>query len=231
MPIRDENDKIVYWAGINLDITNLKQAEKKLQTLLTEKEVLLQEIHHRVKNNLQIISSLVSLQSNNLTDESVREDFDDMCDRIRTMSLIHEKMYQTRDLAQLNFADYATDLLRSLWRSHSVLAENVRLNLVLTPVLLSIEVAVPCGLILNELASNALKHAFSENTDGELMVSLEHDPSTNTVCLQVATTAADCQRSWTGGKPARSACIWSRYWQGSWAVQWKWPTDLASISA
>ncbi|MGB3221705.1 MAG: histidine kinase dimerization/phosphoacceptor domain -containing protein, partial [Desulforhopalus sp.] len=186
VPIRDEDGQVVCWAGINLDIANLKQTEKKLQNLLREKEVLLQEVHHRVKNNLQVISSLFSLQADKLAVEGVRSEFDDMCDRIRTMSLIHEKLYKTGDLGQLNFAEYATDLLRSLWRSHSVLAEKVRLNLALSPVELSIELAVPCGLILNELATNALKHAFYDTVDGEVTVGLAHDPNAGTVCLQVA---------------------------------------------
>jgi PAS domain S-box-containing protein len=167
------------------DITERKQAEKQIRASLAEKEVLLREIHHRVKNNLQVISSLINLQAASLTDERMRDEFNDVRDRVRSMALIHEKMYQTSNLAQLNFADYAASLLDSLWRSHGKLAEKARLNLALAPVVLSIEVAVPCGLILNELANNALKHAFPDGCDGEVTVSMEHHPSADTVCLGV----------------------------------------------
>jgi PAS domain S-box-containing protein len=167
------------------DITERKKAEERIKASLAEKEVMLKEIHHRVKNNLQVISSLVSLQADNMTDKLMREEFDDICDRVRSMALIHEKLYQTDDLARLNFADYVASLLHSLWNSHDVLAEKVRLNLELTPVTLTIETAVPCGLILNELAGNALKHAFPNGSDGEVTVGLENDATTSTACLWV----------------------------------------------
>jgi two-component sensor histidine kinase len=168
-----------------MDITARKRAEEQIKASLAEKEVMLREIHHRVKNNLQVISSLVSLQADSLTDERMREEFNDVRDRVRSMALIHEKLYQTSDLAQLNFADYAASLLHSLWRSHGALAEKVRLNLALAPVTLSIETAMPCGLILNELAGNALKHAFPGSNGGEVTVGLEYDVLTGAVCLHV----------------------------------------------
>jgi PAS domain S-box-containing protein len=167
------------------EITERERAEKQLKASLAEKEVMLREIHHRVKNNLQVISSLVSLQVDNLIDDRVREELNDVRDRVRSMAMIHEKLYLTNDLAQLNFADYATSLLRSLWRSHSTLANKVRLNLAVVPVALSIEAAVPCGLILNELAGNALKHAFPNDSGGEVTVGLEHDTTTSAICLWV----------------------------------------------
>ena len=167
------------------DITNTIKADELLKASLAEKEVMLKEIHHRVKNNLQVISSLVSLQADNLTDERTREEFDDVCDRIRSMALIHEKLYQTDDLARLDFADYAISLLKYLWSSHDVLAEKVNLNFALVPVTLTIETAVPCGLILNELAGNALKHAFPDSRNGEVTVGLEHNSASDTACLWV----------------------------------------------
>jgi two-component sensor histidine kinase len=167
------------------DITERKRSEEQVKASLAEKEVMLKEIHHRVKNNLQVISSLVSIQADNMADERMRDEFNDVCDRIRSMALIHEKLYQTGDLAQLNFAEYSTSLLKYLWNSHDTLAEKIQLNLVLAPVTMSIESAVPCGLILNELAGNALKHAFPGNGSGEVTVGLEHDSVSNTVCLWV----------------------------------------------
>jgi PAS domain S-box-containing protein len=180
-----ESNQALRFLGVNFDITKRKLAEERIKASLAEKEVLLKEIHHRVKNNLQIISSLVSMQADNLTDQRTREEFSEVCDRVRSMALIHEKLYQTSDLAQLNFADYATGLLEYLWDAHNVLAEKVLLQLELAPVVLLIESAVPCGLILNELVGNALKHAFPNDRDGEVTVALEHDPTTETACLRV----------------------------------------------
>jgi PAS domain S-box-containing protein len=183
----DNGDKsqAMKFLGVNFDITDRKQAEDQIKASLAEKLVMLKEIHHRVKNNLQVISSLVSLQASNLNDEWMRKELGDVQDRIRSMALIHEKLYQTSNLARMNFAEYATSLLQSIWSSHGTLAAKARLNLALSPVEFSIEAAVPCGLILNELAGNALKHAFPNDSDGEVTVGLEHDPTLGTVCLQV----------------------------------------------
>ena len=181
----DEAGGLLGGFGITQDLSLRKQAEEQIKTSLVEKEVMLREIHHRVKNNLQVISSLVSLQADNFTDERIREEFNMVCDRIRSMAMIHEKLYQTGNLARLNFAEYATSLLQYLWNSYDVLAEKVRLNLELEPVALSIEKAIPCGLILNELASNILKHAFPHNSRGEATVGLEYDTVTGTVRLRV----------------------------------------------
>lgn len=185
VPVRNEQGEITCWAGINLDISRIKQAEEQINASLSEKDVLLREIHHRVKNNLQVISSLVSLQADSLDDERMREVFGDVRDRVRTMALVHEKLYQTDNLAQLNFADYATSLLQYLWGSHGTLAEKVRLHLEIAPVVLPIEKAVPCGLVLNELAVNALKHAFPNGSGGEVTVGVKFDPGTESVCLWV----------------------------------------------
>jgi PAS domain S-box-containing protein len=184
-PLLDEQSRPRGAVHVLVDITERKQVEEQLHKSLAEKEVMLREIHHRVKNNLQVISSLINLQAASLTDEKMRDEFNQVRDRVRSMALIHEKLYQTSNLARLNFADYAASLLGSLWRSHGKLAEKVRLNLEVAPVLLSIEKAVPCGLILNELAGNALKHAFPSGCDGEVTVSMERHPSADTACLRV----------------------------------------------
>jgi two-component sensor histidine kinase len=185
--LSDNKDKsqVMRFLGVNFDITNRKLAEKQIKASLAEKEVLLKEIHHRVKNNLQIISSLVSLQADTLTDERIREELNDVRDRVRSMALVHEKLYQTNDMASLDFAEYATSLMHTLWRSHSTLAVNVQIELAVEPVSLSIEAAVLCGLILNELASNALKHAFPNNSSGEVELGLKLDPATETVYLRI----------------------------------------------
>jgi PAS domain S-box-containing protein len=165
--------------GITQDITERKRSEQELRergerlgASLGEKEVLLKEIHHRVKNNMQVISSLVSLQAEELRDTVPRAIFQDLTHRVRSMALVHEKLYQSADLARVEFAEYLRSLLSYLWRAYGTEASGVRLILDLEPVMLSVNTAVPFGLILNELVGNALKHAFRARAEGEVIVSL-----------------------------------------------------------
>jgi len=166
------------------DITVRKAAEKELLDSLREKEVLLKEVHHRVKNNLQVISSLVDLQADALDNPALAGLFQDVRDRVRSMALVHEKLYRSDNLASVNFADYVSGLLNYLWRAHNSSARHVNLKLDLRAVLLAVESAVPCGLILNELAVNALKHAFTGRDTGEVAVTL-HSEADGQVCLCV----------------------------------------------
>jgi two-component sensor histidine kinase/PAS domain-containing protein len=189
-PIRNTSGDIVGSVVAGRDITDHKKAEQALQKAhdelakqveertreLREKEVLLKEVHHRVKNNLQVISSLVGLQADGSKDETVREVLKDVTYRVRSMALVHEKLYQSADLARIDFAEYARSLLGYLWRAHGEAAASVRLTLDLAPVTLPVDTAVPCGLMLNELAGNALKHAFQGRSEGEVTVSL-HGPA------------------------------------------------------
>ena len=165
-------------------IAERKQSEARIRASLAEKEVLLKEIHHRVKNNMQVISSLVALQAERLPDAAMREVLQDVTHRVRSMALVHEKLYQSADMARVEFAEYAQSLLDYLWRTHGTTASGVRLALDLEPVPLSVNAAVPCGLILNELVSNALKHAFRDRAGGEVAVSLRGGPQ-GRVCLRV----------------------------------------------
>jgi two-component sensor histidine kinase len=167
-----------------VDISTQKQAEEQIKAALAEKEVLLKEIHHRVKNNMQVISSLVALQADQLKDEAMREVLQDVTHRVRSMALVHEKLYQAHDLARVEFAEYTQSLLNYLWRAHGTTAARVRLALDLEPMPLSVNAAVPCGLILNELATNALKHAFRDRAGGEVVMSLHGGPD-GRVCLRV----------------------------------------------
>ncbi len=183
---KKQHGELPGWFGTCVDIEDLKRAEQQLTISLTEKDALLREIHHRVKNNLQIISSLVSLQADSLADEQMREVFSDIRDRVRAMALVHEKLYQTGNLAQLNFADYTASLLQYLWRSHGIQASKVQLQLHIEPIVLPIEMAVPCALILNELAGNALKHAFPDGNGGQVTVAMELDHASETACLRVS---------------------------------------------
>ncbi|MFO7713718.1 PAS domain S-box protein [Desulfosarcina sp.] len=179
---RDEAGRPLLVSGTNTDITERKQAEivqrnseERLKASLAEKEVLLKEIHHRVKNNMQVISSLVDLQADAVEDAAMREVFQDVVYRVRSMAMVHEKLYQSSDLARVEFADYTETLLGYLWRAQGAAASGIRLDLDLAPVFLPIHLAVPCGLMLNELFSNTLKHAFSGRPSGQITVSLGQD--------------------------------------------------------
>jgi len=158
--------------GIVQDITERKRSEEAIRASLREKEVMLKEIHHRVKNNLQVIASLVDLQAGGLQDPGLLEMFADIRDRVRSMVLVHEKLYQSESLARVDFADYMSSLLGYLARSHSKLGSQVELKRDLQPVSLSVEKAMPCGLIVNELVSNAYKHAFRGRAAGVVTVAL-----------------------------------------------------------
>jgi PAS domain S-box-containing protein len=157
------------------EIAHRLRAEEELKASLGEKEALLQEIHHRVKNNLQVICSLLNLQSRSIQDQDTLQMFRESQDRVRSMALIHEKLYRSQDMARVDFADYLRNLAHHLVRSYGADSNRVKLRMTLDDVPLTIEKAVPCGLITNELISNALKHAFPDGRDGEIQVALRSE--------------------------------------------------------
>ena len=154
------------------DISDLKEAEQELRASLEEKEVLLREIHHRVKNNLQVISSLLHLQSRKVDDATARQLFTDSQSRIRSMALIHEQLYQSEDLAQLNVEGYLQQLTDHLFRTYNMRGSSVTLAIEADDASLAMDQAIPCGLIVNELVSNALEHAFPGDRSGTVRVAL-----------------------------------------------------------
>jgi PAS domain S-box-containing protein len=157
------------------DITERRHAEEIIQASLHEKEALLKEIHHRVKNNLQVTSSLLRLQAAAIDDDHAREMFEETENRIRSMALVHEKLYQATNLSRIDFADYIRTLGDLLFRSSAINPDDVTLDVSGSEIFLSIDTAVPCGLIVNELLSNALKHAFHGDRKGKISVHLiEH---------------------------------------------------------
>jgi len=160
------------FAAVQVELAERKRAEERVTISLQEKEVLLREIHHRVKNNLQVISSLLKLQSGYIQDAQALESLKDSQNRIRSMALIHEKLYRSENLAQINFGEYIRELAVFLFRSHKAEAQGIRLSVETDPVLLSIDTGMPCGLILNELVSNALRHAFPDGRPGEVRIKL-----------------------------------------------------------
>jgi PAS domain S-box-containing protein len=160
--------------ALQAEIAERKRVELRMMSSLQEKEVLLKEIHHRVKNNLQIISSLLSLQSEKICGQDPVKTFRESQDRIRSMALIHEKLYQARDISHVDFAEYARSLTAYLSRSY-VTGPGIRLVVDIDGISLDIDKAIPCGLIINELVSNSLKYAFPDRRPGEIRIRLTGD--------------------------------------------------------
>ncbi|MHA2390195.1 MAG: histidine kinase dimerization/phosphoacceptor domain -containing protein, partial [Candidatus Hodarchaeales archaeon] len=154
------------------NITDRKKAEEEIKASLNEKEVLLQEIHHRVKNNMQVISSLMNLQQIHIKDKDSIEMLAETQNRIRSMALIHEKLYKSADLSKINFIKYIEDLSQSLFEFYEVDSTQISLEIDGKDVFLDIDTSVPCGLIINELVSNSLKHAFPDDRKGNVQITL-----------------------------------------------------------
>ncbi len=157
---------------VKLRVAQLEEAEKEIKKSLKEKEVLLKEIHHRVKNNMQIISSLLKLQSNRTTDKKDVEFLRESYHRIRSMSLIHEKLYGSKNLSYINFNEYISDLSKNIFRSYISSAEKISFKIEADDIWLGIDASIPCGLLINELLSNSLKHAFPDGREGEIRLSI-----------------------------------------------------------
>jgi PAS domain S-box-containing protein len=183
VPLPSENGsrRLLY---ISTDITARKHAEENMKKSLKEKELLLQEIHHRVKNNLQIIVSLLKLQSKYIFDARDLEIFNKSRARVETMSLIHEKLYKSADLSNINMGNYLRDLTGHLFKAYGVGPEDVSLVINSEDVNVGMDTAIPCGLIINELISNSLKHAFGDNQKGRIgiNVSVENGSINLKVC-------------------------------------------------
>ena len=166
------------------DITERKEADQKLRASLQEKETLLREIHHRVKNNLAVVSSLFSLESDYTKDDQTLRLLQEAQDRVGSMALVHESLYQSGNLAAVNFGEYTHTLLDSLVCTYGP-SRQIRFRTEVEEVLLSVDVAIPCGLILNELITNSLKHAFPADRAGEIYIGL-HRGEDDQCVLRVA---------------------------------------------
>jgi len=155
------------------DITERKKMTEQIEASLAEKEVLLKEIHHRVKNNMQVISSLLFMQERLVKDDKTREILRDSQNRIKSMALVHEKLYQSVDLVRIDYAEYLQKISRHLFESYHIDSTIIRLQISSETVFLDIDKAVPCSLILNELISNSLKHAFPQGRKGIITIDLQ----------------------------------------------------------
>ncbi len=172
VPISDAEGYFRGYRGIDRDITERKKMEDRIVASLEEKEILLREIHHRVKNNMTVIYSLLDLQSKFTSERHDREMLNDAKARIKAMALIHEKLYRSKDMAKIDFSDYLRDILNNMFMSYLKDPGRIALNIEVRDVDLGIDDAIPCGLIINELASNSLKHAFPDDRTGEITVGM-----------------------------------------------------------
>ncbi len=171
--------------GESAEITLREQAESQIRTSLAEKEILIKEIHHRVKNNLQIVSTLLDLQSDYITDRQSLEIFRESKNRIRSIALVHEKLYQTKNFSAIDFDGYLESLIDHLLRSYVVDPGKIALEIDTEDVVLGIDDAIPCGLIVNELVSNSLKYAFPDDQRGKITVRFENGDN-KSIVLTVA---------------------------------------------
>jgi len=158
--------------ALKAEINERKKAQENLIQSLAEKELLIKEVHHRVKNNLQIVSSMFELQSTYMKDKQAIMAFREGQNRVATMALIHEKLYRSGDLSRIRFAEYIEELTSNIFVSYGVNSNQIRLNINVGEVFFDVNTAIPCGLIINELVSNSIKHAFTDGRKGEINIEL-----------------------------------------------------------
>ncbi len=169
---------------ISRNITDTIEYEEKLIESVKEKEILLKEVHHRVKNNLQVINSILNLQSSYVKDDETLQIIIESQNRIRSMSYIHESLYQTKDFSSINFNDYISNLVQNLVHSYDIHSDKTKLTLKIDKVELALDQAIPCGLILNELITNSLKYAYPEDKKGEIKITVQESKGKVSISVQ-----------------------------------------------
>jgi two-component sensor histidine kinase len=181
-PIFDTEGNVAEISIVAHDISEKKDRSNEIEESLKEKEVMLKEIHHRVKNNLQIISSILNLQSSFVTDENTLEILQESRNRIRSMAIIHENLYRTEDFSSINFADYLVNLVTNLIASYRI-HEIIHLDSDVDEIDLVLDQAIPCGLLVNELITNSLKYAWNEKQEGVIKLKLKQSGSRVTLII------------------------------------------------
>jgi two-component sensor histidine kinase len=171
MPLYNEAGTAYAVLGVSHDITERKKMETQIAASLQEKDYLLKEIHHRVKNNLQVISSLLSMQARKATDINVKQTLTESQNRVKSIALVHEKLYQSRSLDRIEYGDYLNKVVNHLFESFNVNPAQISWKVNAKEVDVNIEQAVPCSLILNEMITNSLKYAFPQGRKGEITIS------------------------------------------------------------
>ena len=184
-PIKNSEGDITHFLGIKEDITEDKKTRERLEQLLKEKEILLKEVHHRVKNNFNVVASLLYLQSRQIEDEQARLFCRESRDRVQTMAEIHTQLYESKDLTNVRFAIYVDRLIRNLLHSYSINPSEIQVQKEIQEIELGVDAAIPCGLILNELMSNALKYAFPKETETPGLIRIVLKEENGTVQLLV----------------------------------------------
>jgi len=160
---------------VSHDITDRKVMENQIASSLREKEFLLKEIHHRVKNNLQVISSLLSMQADKATDPKVIDSLTDSQNRVKSIALVHEKLYQSKSLDQIEYGDYLTKIVNHLFDTYNINQSRITCTIHAENIFVDINQAVPCSLIINEMLTNSLKYAFPDGGKGGIMIDFTKD--------------------------------------------------------
>ena len=160
---------------LETEISERKKAELLIMQSLREKDILLKEIHHRVKNNLQVISSLVNLQSKNLSDKIMKNAFLEIQNRIKSMSLLHENLYQSSNMSEIDIKNYIEKITNDLLMSYGLNSEKIKINIKSENFSIPVDIGSHCGLIINEIVSNSIKHAFPKNGNGKINIKIEHE--------------------------------------------------------
>lgn len=166
----DENGKVEAVATTERDVTEQKRTTDELKKALHEKEILIREIHHRVKNNLVGIQGLLRLPLRHIRDQDAREYFRESANRVKSMSMIHERLYRTHDLSSINVAEYMYSLSRMILEFYKTSEDRIKLDYSIPDMTLDVEKMIPCGLILNELITNAIKYAFPDERAGKIQI-------------------------------------------------------------
>jgi PAS domain S-box-containing protein len=185
-PIKNNEGEVIEVSGMGIDITENKLYEEKITQSLKEKEVLLKEVHHRVKNNMQVISSILNLQSSYVTDQYALSLLKESQNRIKTMAYIHEALYQNKTFSSINFSEYISTLTNNILQSYAASIQKVRLVTDIQKIILNLDMSIPAGLIINELVTNSIKHAFTGSNEGNILINLH--TKDNTLFLEVSDT-------------------------------------------